>query len=149
MKTLSSNDYPSEPVVLGNLSAQFMKQSKFVPLSVDEKTLQIAMADPEDFWTIDALKQGVGLDVEVVAGNEDDIFEAVERLYGAGTQSMEMIIEEAGNLGFHIKGVMKTRVRGQKGNQEFFIYWTWNKKDSAVLDVQAMVKEAVWDEKNK
>lgn len=59
------------------------------------------------------------------------------------------IIEEAGNLGFHIKGVMKTRVRGQKGNQEFFIYWTWNKKDSAVLDVQTMVKEAVWDEKNK
>ncbi len=96
MKILSSNEYPSEPVVLGDLSPQFMKQSKFVPLSVDEKTLQIAMADPEDFWTIDALKQGVGLDVEVVAGNEDDIFEAVERLYGAGTHSMEMIIEEAG-----------------------------------------------------
>ncbi|MBC2714691.1 MAG: type II secretion system ATPase GspE [Desulfobacteraceae bacterium] len=102
MKTISSNDYPSEPVVLDNLSAKFMKQSKFVPISVNENTLQIAMADPEDFWTIDALKLGVGLDIEVVAGNEDDIFEVVERLYGAGTQSLEMIIEEAGRDIFQI-----------------------------------------------
>jgi len=102
MKILSSNDYPSEPVVLENLSAKFMKQSKFVPLSVDDNMLRIAMADPTDFWTIDALKLGVGLDIEVVAGSEDDILEAVEQLYGAGTQSMEMIIEEAGRDIFQI-----------------------------------------------
>ena len=110
MKTLSSSEYPAEPVVLEKLSAKFMKQSKFVPLSVNEQTLRIAMADPADFWTIDALKQGVGLDVEVVAGTEADVVEAVERLYGAGTQSLEMIIEEAGRDIFEITDTGKEDV---------------------------------------
>jgi len=62
---------------------------------------------------------------------------------------LKKIIEEAGNLGFYVKGVMKTSVRGQKGNQEFFIYWTRNKKGPNSLDVQVMIREAVWDEKNE
>ena len=96
MKRLFSNDYPSEPVVLEKLSVQFMKQMKFVPIALNDHILRVAMANPSDFWTIDAIRQGFGLDVDVSAGTEDDIFEAVERLYGTGTQSLEMIIEEAG-----------------------------------------------------
>lgn len=79
-----------------------MKQSKFVPLALRENTLEIAMADPSDFWTVDALARGLGLDVEVAAGSEDDILEAVDRLYGAGSQSLEMIIEEAGRDIFQV-----------------------------------------------
>jgi general secretion pathway protein E len=93
---LSVNDYPVEPVVLNNLSIRFMKQARFVPLAADGTTLRIAMADPDDFWAIDALKLGYGLEIEAVSGREEDIFDAIERLYGAGTQSLEMIIEEAG-----------------------------------------------------
>ncbi|PIP37781.1 MAG: type II secretion system protein GspE [Desulfobacterales bacterium CG23_combo_of_CG06-09_8_20_14_all_51_8] len=102
MKRISSGEYPAEPVVLEALSAKFMKQSKFVPLALTDSMLQIAMADPADFWTIDALKQGLGLDIDIVAGAEDDILEAVDRLYGAGSQSLEMIIEEAGRDIFQI-----------------------------------------------
>jgi general secretion pathway protein E len=96
MERLSVDQYPSEPVTLDKLSIKFMKQSRFVPISLHERTLQIAMANPEDFWTIDALKLGYGLEVEAVPGDEGDILETIERLYGAGTQSLEMIIEEAG-----------------------------------------------------
>ena len=110
MEILSSTDYPSEPVVLEKLSIKFMKQSRFVPLSMDGGTIKIAMADPDDFWTIDALKQGLGVDVEVAAGNEIDVAEAVERLYGAGTQSLETIIEEAGRDIFEISGTGKEDV---------------------------------------
>jgi general secretion pathway protein E len=96
MERLSANQYPSEPVVLDKLSIKFMKQSRFVPISLHERTLQIAMVDPEDYWTIDALKLGYGMNIEVIAGEEGHILETIERLYGTGTQSFEMIIEEAG-----------------------------------------------------
>ncbi len=97
MEKLTIDKYPTEPVVLDKLSVQFMKQSRFIPLGLNNGTLQVAMADPEDFWTVDALKLGFDLDdVEVYAGNESDILDMIERLYGAGSQSLEMIIEEAG-----------------------------------------------------
>jgi len=95
-KPLSYHDYPREPVVVDNLSVKFMKQSRFVPLKLEENTLRIAMADPSDFSTVEALKMAYGLAVAVVPGREDDIFEAIERLYGMGRQSIETIIEEAG-----------------------------------------------------
>lgn len=96
MKKLSSNEYPKEPVVLDKLSVKFMKQSAFVPLFMRENLLGVAMADPEDYWTIDALKLGYGLEIDVVSGDRAEILDAVERLYGVGSQSLEMIIEEAG-----------------------------------------------------
>ncbi|HPJ67730.1 MAG TPA: type II secretion system ATPase GspE [Desulfobacteraceae bacterium] len=96
MKRISFQEYPKEPVVIDNLSVKFMKQSMFVPLSMNTDTLRIAMADPDDFYTIDALKLAYGLKVEAFEGREDDIVQAIERLYGSGTQSLETIIEEAG-----------------------------------------------------
>ncbi len=90
------NDYPKEPLVLENLSVKFMKQSKFIPLEIKEDTLCIAVADQSDYYTIDALKLAFGLNIETYEGKEEDILEAIERLYGAGSQSIETIIEEAG-----------------------------------------------------
>lgn len=92
---VSYQDYPKEAVVLGNLSVKFMKQSRFVPLYLKEDTLGIAMAEPGDAGTIDALKFAYGLNVETSEGRPEDIAEAIERLYGAGRQSIETIIEEA------------------------------------------------------
>ncbi|MBW2370681.1 MAG: Flp pilus assembly complex ATPase component TadA, partial [Deltaproteobacteria bacterium] len=92
---LSYTDYPKEPVVLDNLSVKFMKQSRFIPLELTEDTLRIAMADPEDFYTVDALKLAYGLEVEICRGREDDILGTIENVYGAGSQSLETIIEAA------------------------------------------------------
>ncbi|MCK4391139.1 MAG: type II secretion system ATPase GspE [Desulfobacterales bacterium] len=96
MTCISYEDYPREPVVLDSLSVKFMKQSRFVPLWMDEDALTIAVADTEDFYTIDALKLAYGLNIEIRQGKEEDILEAIERLYGAGAQSIDTIIEEAG-----------------------------------------------------
>lgn len=88
-------DYPKKPVVVDNLPVKFMRESRFVPLSVDDRTLRIAMTDPEDFYTIDALRLALGLEIEVCQGREEDILECIERVYGTGSQSLETIIEEA------------------------------------------------------
>jgi general secretion pathway protein E len=93
---LSYRDYPREPLEIEGISLEFMKKSCFVPLSVSDTALEIAMADPKDFETIDALKFAFGLKVAVKKGKPDDILDAVESLYGKGRQSLETIIEEAG-----------------------------------------------------
>ncbi len=96
MRQLSFQDYPREPVVLDNLSVKFMKQSRFIPIALKQNTLSIAMADPGDIYLIDTLETAFGVKVEVFEGKEEDILESLERVYGAGTQTLEMIIEEAG-----------------------------------------------------
>ena len=95
METISYKEYPKEPIVLDNLSMNFMKQSRFIPLALTENTLVIAMENPDDFQTLDALKLAYGLKVEIRRGIRDDILEAIENLYGIGKQSIETIIEEA------------------------------------------------------
>lgn len=96
MTPISFRDYPKEPVVLDNLSDKMMRESRFVPLELGDDYLKIAMADPGDFYTVDALRISYGLDIRICHGKEGDILDAVERLYGAGSQSLETIIEEAG-----------------------------------------------------
>ncbi|MFZ7126501.1 MAG: type II secretion system ATPase GspE [Desulfobacterales bacterium] len=91
----SPKDFPREPIMLENLSVPFMKTSCFLPLSLTDTTLEIAMADPDDFETIDALALAFGLEIVVRRGSAEDILDAIERLYGAGSQSIETIIEEA------------------------------------------------------
>jgi general secretion pathway protein E len=93
---LSYRDYPKEPVDLDSISLEFMKKSCFVPMSLTDHTFEIAMADPRDLDTIDALKFSYGFTVKVKKGKSDDILDAIERLYGNGRQSLENIIEEAG-----------------------------------------------------
>lgn len=92
---VSYNDYPKESVELDNLSIQFMKQAIFVPLSLIDNCLKIAMADPMDYSTIDALKVSYGVSVDVLKGRPEDIADVIDRLYGSGRESMEAIIEEA------------------------------------------------------
>ncbi|MCP4686426.1 MAG: Flp pilus assembly complex ATPase component, partial [Desulfobacterales bacterium] len=93
--SLPYEDYPKEPVVLENLSVKFMQRSCFVPISLTGDVLVIAMADPDDFYTVDALSQAYEFKIDTRPGREADIIEAIERLYGAGSQSIETIIEAA------------------------------------------------------
>ena len=62
----------------------------------------------------------------------------------------------AEDLGFWTRALMKPSVRGQKGNQEYFIFWekrTTRAGDSPrnvtpVSSLKRIIKEAVWNEKN-
>ncbi|MDM8516995.1 type II secretion system ATPase GspE [Desulfobacterales bacterium HSG16] len=92
---ISYQDYPKEPVVIEGLSVKFMKASGFVPVELDGRILKIAIVDPDDREAVDALKFAFDLDVTPLKGRPEDIENSIERLYGAGRQSIENIIEEA------------------------------------------------------
>ncbi|MCJ8499369.1 type II secretion system ATPase GspE [Desulfatitalea alkaliphila] len=93
---LAYQDYPQEPIMLDNLSTHFMKESLFVPISLADDTLTVAIADPDNFYAVDTLKLAYQYKVRTFPGRPEDIIDAIDRLYGTGTESMDMIIEEAG-----------------------------------------------------
>jgi len=59
---------------------------------------------------------------------------------------LERISREAEAMSFSFRGVIKTSVRGQKGNQEFFVHWSLQEHSSGSSHAITMIKEAVWDE---
>ncbi len=57
-------------------------------------------------------------------------------------------IDGASKIGFNFRGLFRTSVRGQKGNQEFFVLWSLVKPALSPDRLSAILKEAVWNEKN-
>jgi len=72
---------PAAPELDG-LSARFMRQSKFFPVSHSGNTLTLAMADPLDFETISAVRAFSKLRIEVQLAGETEILDAIERYFG-------------------------------------------------------------------
>ena len=93
---LALEEYHKEQVILKNLSIEFMRQARFYPFAIKDNKISIVMADPDDFYTIEAIQLGFGLEVDIYSGVEEEILEAIETGYGSGSQSVEKIIEEMG-----------------------------------------------------
>ncbi len=63
-------------------------------------------------------------------------------------QVLKRVIDEARRMSFFPKGLIKSSVRGQKGNREFFILWSMAEEPLSALEVENLIKEAVRDEKD-
>ncbi|RLA95488.1 MAG: type II secretion system protein GspE [Deltaproteobacteria bacterium] len=96
---ISSREYPAKPVIMDGIPLKFMKQNKFVPISLRDGELTIAMHDPLDVYTIESLAMATGLKIKAGIGKEEDILKAIEDLYGSGASSMERIIEDINKNG--------------------------------------------------
>jgi general secretion pathway protein E len=90
---------PATPETEG-LAPRFMRQCRFLPVSIEDSTLRIAMADPLDFETISAVRGFTGLKIEPVLAAEQEILDAIDRYYGeaekeeAGLEGREGLAEE-------------------------------------------------------
>ena len=76
---------PAIPETEG-LAPRFMRQCRFLPYSVADSTLTIAMADPLDFETISAVRGFTGMKVEAVLALEAELLDAIDRFYGEREQ---------------------------------------------------------------
>ena len=98
VRVATEDDFPKEPTLYENLSVQFMKESKFIPGQMENNTLTVIMADPYDFYALDAIRLATKKKIQVLVGQESKILEAIERSYGAGGSSMEKIIENMDSI---------------------------------------------------
>jgi 23S rRNA (cytidine1920-2'-O)/16S rRNA (cytidine1409-2'-O)-methyltransferase len=61
---------------------------------------------------------------------------------------LNQVLEEAGRLGFGVRGLIKCSVRGQRGNREFFAYLTLALDHLPQEKIRELVKEVVREPKN-
>jgi len=93
---VSLKDFPQQAIMLENLSEKFMREYRFVPLSFNDNVLTIALSDPYDVYACDAVRMATGYEVEIKLAREEEILDAVGKLFNADTTSMGRIIEDIG-----------------------------------------------------
>jgi general secretion pathway protein E len=91
---VSSEQYPLEMQLPESVPLRFLKQYHVIGLSQDEKTIAVAMMDPEDEFVIDALKLVTGKEIAVKVGLLSEIDAALEVQYGEGRSAMEKTIDD-------------------------------------------------------
>jgi general secretion pathway protein E len=69
---------------LEGLSSRFLRQSCIFPLAIEEGSLTLAMADPLDFETINAVHSFSRLEVNPQLATEQEILDAIDRYYSEG-----------------------------------------------------------------
>jgi len=87
------------PVPPDLLPLAFMRARLLVPVSLDDGTLVVAMADPLDTDARESVAKATGRRVVVRAGTEEEIREAIETGFGEGSSSMERLVEQVGEEG--------------------------------------------------
>ena len=73
-----------------NISENFMRGSKFVPLELKENTLTIAVSNPFDDSMFDAIKMATGYEVDICLAKAEEIADTIS----SDSSSMDRIIED-------------------------------------------------------
>ncbi|MBS3820081.1 TlyA family RNA methyltransferase [bacterium] len=139
-------------VVLIEKNARFLEESDF-PENLHLVTLDVSFISV--LKILPAVKKFLGEGILLALIKPQ--FEADPEQVGKGgvirdpsvhEQVLTWMVQEARRMNFYTGGVMKTSIRGQKGNQEFFILWALDKKRLSAAQVNSSIKEAVQNEKH-
>lgn len=88
-------DAPELPPDGVSLSTRFMKQFAVCPIAESDAAVDVLMADPQDAYTLDALRLATGRDIRQAVALRSEIGDLVERWYGQGRSAMGAIVETA------------------------------------------------------
>lgn len=80
--------------VLQLIPREFAKQHQLIPIDRDGYTLTVAMSDPYDVMTIDAIEKMTNFRVEVITASSQELHEIIEEQY-AETAAIDLLIESA------------------------------------------------------
>ena len=89
-------DFPGQPLDIGKVSSNFLKESKIVPLREDPSGVVLAMADPLDDFALQSMSMLCGVPVHPHVASEKDIDTALQSLYGDGRNTIDRIIADVG-----------------------------------------------------
>jgi general secretion pathway protein E len=78
---ITAESFPQKPMFADRLKAKFLRKANAVPLSIEGDRLLVAMADPFDEFTVQAIASAVGRPVAVAVAVPLEVEEALDRLY--------------------------------------------------------------------
>ncbi|MGY0618386.1 type II secretion system ATPase GspE [Lysobacter sp. A378] len=99
-------ELPPEGVLL---TTKFMKQFAVCPVAETETSVAILAADPQDSYTLDAVRLATGREVHASVALRSEIDELIERWHGQGRSAMGAIIETAEGEGSDLDDVEHLR----------------------------------------
>ena len=79
---VTAADYPAAPVCGETLAVRFLRRVKAIPLARHDTRLDLAMADPLDDDTVDAVALAAGCAVQPMVGLAADMDAVLDRWYG-------------------------------------------------------------------
>ena len=95
MEVVPSHAYGDSSALQGLVSADFLRNAHAIPVRDDADHVVVAMGDPSDTYTVDALRLALGRPVVVQVGVISEIEAAIERQYGEGSVSLAQIDRDA------------------------------------------------------
>jgi len=103
--------------------ADFLHRSNFIPFERNEGTVKIAIADPSDISTIDAIESHLGMEVEVYATSKRSIQEALRK-----SETAQQVLKDA------TEGFIMQVVEKESGEEEEVIsVETLADKDGSII----------------
>src|SRR5208282_1594077 len=94
---LKLEDMPKVPFVYNGINPRFIRENRIVLLEFKNNILSVAMANPEDSSTIDALRVATCANIKVFGIDAAVLEEYSSNLYGQESQNINRIIEEIGD----------------------------------------------------
>lgn len=91
---LTDEDFPESPLFESELPSQFLKESYSLPIKDLTESIEIAMADPTDSYTIQAIELATNKTVIPKLASISQIEKILERFYGDGQTKLADIVEE-------------------------------------------------------
>ena len=86
---VSSQDFPAVLPDLERITPRYMRQFHFVPLTLENDLLTLAMGDPLDFETAATVRSVTGFEVAAVLSAEQEILDAIDKHYGEEESEQE------------------------------------------------------------
>ncbi len=86
-----------DPSIIEAIPETFARQNKLFPVSTDDGSITVAMANPLDVATVDNIGRMTARFVKVVSSSEFDILTSIDKYYSAGAhgEQMEALLDEA------------------------------------------------------
>jgi len=90
---VTANDYPLESPFSEDISLKFLKHSHVVGLQENEDSISVAVMDPQDDYSIQALTLATGKKIEVKIGQLSEIDAALDAQYGDGKSKLDQLVD--------------------------------------------------------
>ena len=94
---LSDEEIPEIPILTDSLSEKFLRDVYALPIHDTDEEVVIAMADPGDEFTLQAIALASGKTVQVKIATTTQIENVLDLLYGGGNSKLADIVEEIEN----------------------------------------------------
>ena len=93
---LEHDEFPDVPVNSDDLSIKFLKEANAIPISEEPEQITLAITDPENHFTVQAVEMACGKPVVVKLATITQVERTLDHLYGEGKSMMEGLVEEIG-----------------------------------------------------